>query len=288
MADDVRRLPSIELVVEGPQGEVTLQDVIATLQDSLMILRQVGAVATGREQLDWVVSGVSLGSFRATIEPRSRSRPRKPGVRPKPEPLSNEGIMKADLVARTFANGLQEVEREAMQPEGWTPQSLRRVEHLGRHLERSTAVGFTVAVRSTEGDVNARVNQGVGVRAEYAREGGGTRRSRGSLIGRLEVISARKGKKTFGLYTTNTGPAVRCFFGTELQPRVMNAFETRVVAEGIITRKADGQPVSILVDQFEVIAEDGRPTVDDLRGCQPDITGGLESVDFIRQQRRAQ
>lgn len=288
MADDDRRPPSIELVVEGPHGEVTLGDVIATLQDSLQILRQVDAVAEGRAQLDWVVSGVSMGSFRATIEPRRRARPRKPGARPKTEPLGSEGIAKADLVARTFASGLQEVEREATKPEGWSPQSLRKVEHLGRRLERGTAVGFRVAVRSAEGNVNARVSQGVGVRAEYAREGGGSRRSRGSLIGRLEVISARRGKKTFGLYTTATGPAVRCFFGPELQPRVMNAFEMRVVAEGIITRRPDGQPISILLDQFEVIPDDGRPTVDDLRGSQPDITGGLDSVDFIRQQRRAQ
>lgn len=289
MAAEEHPPPSIELVVEGPPGEVTLEDVIATLQDSLQILKQVDAAGSGRQAaLDWVVSAVSMGSFKATIEPRRRAGPRKAGSRPKPEVLSSEGVVAAGRVARAFAGGLQEVEREARTPDGWSPQSIRRVEHLGRRLERGTATGFKVAVRSVDGDVTARLGQGLGVRAEYALEGGGTRRSRGSLIGRLEVISARKGKKVFGLYTAETGPVVRCFFDPELQPRVMNAFEKRVIAGGIITRRPEGQPVSILVDQFEEIPDDGRPTVEDLYGSQPDITGGLDSVEFIRQQRRAQ
>lgn len=289
MATEEHPPPSIELVVEGPAGEVTLDDVIAALQDSLQILRQVDVAENGRTNLDWVVSAVSLGSFKATIEPRRRAGRRKPGgTRPKPEALAGPGLAAAGSVARAFASGLQEVERDATMPAGWSKQIGRKVEHLGRRLEHGTASGFTVAVRSAEGDVTARVGPSLGIRAEYALEGGGTRRSVGSLIGRLEVISARRGRKTFGLYTAQTGPAVKCFFGPELQPRVMDAFDRRVLAEGIITRKADGQPVSILVGQFEEIPDDSRPTVDDLLGSQPNITGGLGSVEFIRQQRRAQ
>jgi hypothetical protein len=58
---------------------------------------------------------------------------------------------------------------------------------------------------------------------------------------------------------------------------------------GLVTYLArDSHPSSVRVEEIDILSTDEElPSLMDLRGAAPDLTGNLSSEDFIREVRRA-
>lgn len=77
-----------------------------------------------------------------------------------------------------------------------------------------------------------------------------------------------------------------CSFPDDLVEEVRAALGERVVAAGRVDRNALGQPVDVRLQSLYVLRDDGAPSVDDLVGIAPGLTGGVDSVEYVAAQRR--
>lgn len=108
----------------------------------------------------------------------------------------------------------------------------------------------------------------------------------GTVEGMVKTISLSD-QPHFTVYRDVGGPGVRCYFeiASDFQ-RVKDALLRRVIVAGRIARRDDGIPSSIRrISGFKVFDETPLPTVDDLVGIDPGMTGGLPSEEWIEARR---
>ena len=103
------------------------------------------------------------------------------------------------------------------------------------------------------------------------------RRIHSSIEGRLELISHR-GK--LGAAIRERRNAVQCTFPDEMLEKIKNLFDKIVVAEGLVSYRDDGTPISITDIKTLNEKKPGRDLLDFL-GSAPDFTGGLSTEEFI-------
>lgn len=105
----------------------------------------------------------------------------------------------------------------------------------------------------------------------------------GSVIGRLDLISARRSTPKVGL-VTDYGPPVTCTVSRIEREDYLRAFDSQVLVEGLIKRNSSGQIISIAADSLHVLAPTEPVTARELRGIlsNPD---GLTVAEFIEEQR---
>lgn len=106
----------------------------------------------------------------------------------------------------------------------------------------------------------------------------------GSVIGDLTSISFNRRKPYFGLRAVH-GDIVQCTFDpTTLLKQVKAALCERVEVFGRLERNEKGELIRILeVWDLDVLPDSSDlPSVDDLYGSDPDFTGEVSSVDWVR------
>lgn len=107
--------------------------------------------------------------------------------------------------------------------------------------------------------------------------------SYGSIEGKVELISVHKGNRKFNVYHTVTGKAVECNLPGHLETDIIAALKRRVVVSGSIHRNWNGDPQRVEVERLRVLREnDELPSLDELMGSLPDLTGDLSTEEFIR------
>jgi hypothetical protein len=107
----------------------------------------------------------------------------------------------------------------------------------------------------------------------------------GSVIGRLTMISVRR-KPYFTVQDERTRRPVRCNFREKDIENVKEGLGRRVVAFGVMTRNRAGQVLRVDVRSLRAFPDDDSlPTADDIAGSNPDFTGGLDSVAYVRRMR---
>ena len=105
----------------------------------------------------------------------------------------------------------------------------------------------------------------------------------GSVEGKLELVSVHKGDRKFNVYHSVTGKAVRCDLSLSLEKEVIVALGQQVVVSGKVHRNLNGDPVRVAVERLRVLSENRQiPTLDELMGSIPDLTGNLSTEEFIR------
>ena len=105
----------------------------------------------------------------------------------------------------------------------------------------------------------------------------------GSVEGKLELVSGHKGDRKFNVYHSITGKAVRCDLSLALEKEVIDALGKQVVVSGKVHRNLNGDPVKVAVEKLRVRHENRQiPTLDELMGSIPDLTGNLSTEEFIR------
>lgn len=104
-----------------------------------------------------------------------------------------------------------------------------------------------------------------------------------SVEGRLELISHR-GKLRAAVKENVTDCVVQCTFSDELLDVIKELFDKRVVVEGLVNYRENGEPISITKVSSVTERKHGAP-LRDFIGSAPDITGGVSSDEFIARLR---
>lgn len=109
----------------------------------------------------------------------------------------------------------------------------------------------------------------------------------GSLKGRVEAINVHRGCNLFYLYPASGSPRVPCHFPAKLRDKSLSAIDNLVIVTGRMEYKRGSlSPHKVQVREIDVIRDPEKlPTLKDLRGIAPDLTGGLNSVDYVRRVR---
>lgn len=108
------------------------------------------------------------------------------------------------------------------------------------------------------------------------------------VVGRLDQINIHSEEnKKFYIYPNVGAKKLICKFPDELMDKVKNSLGRRIEVKGKVRYKSwDKYPYAINVeDILEIYPEDKDLPEFSLAGLQKDITGGLDSSEFIRQLR---
>lgn len=106
----------------------------------------------------------------------------------------------------------------------------------------------------------------------------------GFLRGALEYINIHGGKKVFKIYPEIGPSKVTCYFPDELKESAIHAVGQYIEVHGIIHYKAVSTfPHQIDVKKLEVLPDEKElPSIFDLKGIAPNLTGGLSSEEFAQ------
>ncbi|MDD8030281.1 MAG: hypothetical protein PHE62_12105 [Acidobacteriota bacterium] len=113
---------------------------------------------------------------------------------------------------------------------------------------------------------------------------------RGYVRGMLEYINIHQGKNVFRIYP-DVGPIkISCHFSDNLVTEAIAAVGKYIEVRGELIYKSISQdPHKIAVEELIVLPSDNMlPSLRDLRGLIPNITGSLTSEEFVRKIRNAQ
>ena len=261
----------VTLKVQGMSGEISLDTFLLALGESLSILKELDR-AVSREAkgtLKWVVSGLREGS--AVVEAESRVV-----------------IGKEDFgfqVAERFVDGIRTVQDEGVTPPLFSQDCIRSLNKIVRSFGNNGASGLEITAPDlTPAPEPVKLSGETGAKLRpLARV---QRKSIGSAEGNLQLISVHPRSRRFNVYHAITQKAVKCNLPKEIEAEVINSLGRRVVVSGMVSKNALGEPLSVEVDHLRVLKEEHElPSVADILGLAPDITGNLTTEEYIRSLR---
>lgn len=218
----------------------------------------------GVQPSEWHVSETRTGSFTFGLERRSSQ---KNGH----DPFQAETIL---------IDGINLLESSQEGLPGMRFAWLQRLQEIASALRRD-GVDHELVVSSGATDKKGRILHPMArqISQMLAKE----RVSLGSIEGRVELVSVHQGDRKFNVYHAVTGKAVKCDLPADLEDEVIVAMKRRVVVSGVIYRNLRDAPVRVKVNGIRVLPEVHElPSLDELMGSVPDLTGSLSTEEFIR------
>jgi hypothetical protein len=108
----------------------------------------------------------------------------------------------------------------------------------------------------------------------------------GSFSGSVDALNVH-GDHFFYLYPPAGPTRVKCVYAPALLESVRNAVKRYTTVHGLVEyAEPSSFPTRIIVDRIEAHPDErDLPTLADLWGSRPDLTGGLDEVDFVRRLR---
>ena len=111
-------------------------------------------------------------------------------------------------------------------------------------------------------------------------------KSIGAIEGRLELALVSGKVHWFNVCHAITGNTVKCELSEGLVDEFASNLGRRVIVSGLVSYNATGEPISIAVDRIRAFKEENTlPSIDDMIGLAPDITGELTTEEYIRELR---
>ncbi|MBI2301806.1 MAG: hypothetical protein HYU66_23120 [Armatimonadetes bacterium] len=109
----------------------------------------------------------------------------------------------------------------------------------------------------------------------------------GTWRGRLDAVNFHSPLRVLYIYPTAGPTRIRCTYrGSRLDDMAVRLARQFVEVEGRLRfRVGDPFPEEILVAELRPVPQEGLPTVDDLVGSLPEITGGMEIGDYLHMLR---
>ncbi|MGZ4532750.1 MAG: hypothetical protein ACXVXP_10405 [Mycobacteriaceae bacterium] len=109
----------------------------------------------------------------------------------------------------------------------------------------------------------------------------------GTVIGRIEAINLHE-RREMTLWSELDASRVRVTFPERLYPAVHAALRCRVEAAGELTEDSFGRPLSLRLEDVEVLPEgEDLPTLASLVGSMPELTAGQDPREWLDRKRRA-
>lgn len=160
------------------------------------------------------------------------------------------------------AKGLAQMDLEGEVPPIYPDQALKKLRDLsglsGRKPNDDTRVSVWVKQRRNEITPKIYTATGTALKPGFSEYG--------TVEGKLEVLSARGGVH-FIIYERIWDKAVNCTVPDKLLKKMMESWQKKIAAHGMIQYHPDGKPKNIEADDIEIIPEDRNlPSYKDVRG----------------------
>ena len=260
-------MATFRLKLAGEPPGISFKSFLQACNSSLKVIDELdSAISGGSGMLEWVVSDLSIGSLVVEAESHSRVKGRDTG----PE------------VVRAFMSGLRQIEEEGTTPTYFSETGLRHARRLmtviGHNGTRGILISNSEETVALTASASVNVEQLLKIR----------HRTIGSVEGKLETISVHGSKPKFLIYQSSNKKAVMCLFEPELLESAKTALGQRVLAAGVVLYNVKGEPVRVVVERIRILRHGTElPSISDVTGSDPDFTGGLESVEYLRKMRGA-
>ena len=115
-------------------------------------------------------------------------------------------------------------------------------------------------------------------------------KSIGVVEGRLEYVNIHGNRNLFRIYSVMEPERMDCFFPPDKIEEAREALDRKIRVSGELTYPEGSDfPKAVKVETIELLPEDDElPSLMDLRGIAPDLTGSLSSEEFVRNLRDAE
>ena len=258
----------LRLQVEGEPGRVGLPVFASVLGSAQTILRDIErGISHGKPEIAWVVSDLGANATLDTVVSSRLARADADPNRPQ-------------TVTRGFVAGLRTIESGGSLPPFFSETGLGALQELGNALARRHVGARALCATVLETSDSARFTK-TG-KENVARLRAPAVEAIGSIIGALDAISVHGAAPKYMVYDAVTRRAVKCEFTSDGLEMVKRALGARVQVSGTVVRNAKGDPLRVDNADFEILpGDDDLPTVEDIYGLVPDLTGDLSTQDYL-------
>ena len=262
----------ITILVEGKDGGVPAERLAEAVTRWLAIVARIDAKNSedGKPGIHWhIVKATTNSPLTLTLEAHVHAKRRDT----------------SKLVVKSYMRGMRKLESGKGVPNDFGDDTLKEARSLVGLLDRGIS-RMEFAAPGEERIVPtlrsaAIIDEFFGRRAAY-------HMADTTIEGSLETVTIHGGD-AFDVFDQLTGTRVRCVLPEGKLSEAVNALGKRVGVSGRAKFSDKGRPISIEVESIRVLSEESDiPAASDFEGeGRLDITGGMDSVEFVRRLRDA-
>jgi hypothetical protein len=260
------------ILVEGRDGGVPAERFVDVVVKALAVMRDLDARSSedGKAAIHWHITKATTNTpLTLTLEAHV--------------PAQRRDTSRA--VVKSYFRGLRKLESGKGVPSDFGDDTLKEARSLLGLLDRGVSrVEFSApgeekvvpTLRSA-----ALIDEFFGRRTTY-------HLADTTVEGSLETVTIHGGD-AFDIFDQLTGTRVRCVLGEGRITEAVAALGKRVSVSGRAKFSEKGRPLSIEVESIRVMRDKaGLPKASDFEGAgKLDVTGGIDSVEFVRRLRDA-
>jgi len=182
-------------------------------------------------------------------------------------------------VSHHTVSGLGQIEREGTTPPYISQAGMKNVQGLVKIIGSGGVAGMVVESETEEEELSAKASVNVDqlLPTSYT--------SVGSIEGRLEAISLH-GKPKYVVYHDRTQRAISCRFQPQDLEEVKAALGLRVNVFGLVHWNPKGEQIKVEEGNLRILGpQELLPTIEEVGGSDPTLTGGRSTADFLREIR---
>lgn len=250
----------------GEKDEITLDEFLSAGQDLLRLLRE----------LDATISHNPSGSVRWTVSSLSKSSPPEIGVRAQ---RRHNRADRSVEVQRAVIYGSLALKARAERPSDYSDAALVVLQRIA---DKSSKLGPSLIYTKEEGLVAGEGSSiDIGTAQKIQELTAPRSKAWGTLIGRLDTITVRKGTE-YRILDEETRGSVRCRFPPHELEQVKKLLGVRVIASGVIHANSSGSPLRLEAsEEAQPVEAQELPTIDQMVGLVPGFMGGLSLLNFL-------
>ena len=257
---------------ESSREHVSLDDFSFQLEALRKVLSNTESSLSGKQaKIDWQIVDLT------------HSSPAEIVLQPVDARIRTE---KEDIISETVNKviGYFKMLSENVSPPDEMNQQLR--EHYKTFADRVQKGVLRISLKSETDKIEVNENVKATIDNAVSQE----IRSIGTVEGRLEFLNIHGNQNIFRVYSPIPPEMVSCIFSPDRIEEVWEAVGRKIRVLGELTYPKGGNfPKSVKVKTIELLPEDDDlPSLTDLLGIAPDITGDLSSEDFVRNLRDAE
>jgi hypothetical protein len=258
----------LTLTVAGKGEYVDARSFVETVADALAAL----------EKIDKSFSSIDGGSIKWEIISASVNSPLVMQFHGTPQAIGNF----TEPVVNVFIGGMREMDSHGRLPKNFPREAVNDIARLAHHYDNGVAE-ITFTTRTTEYTPSPKLAKNVDAYIQRTSPPPSELPPReyfesGTLDGLVDVLYGKE--LHFTLIENLTGCRVRCDFPPELSEDARGSWKKKAEIDGRIKYHPDGRPKNMNVTAIR--PKPTRDTLPQFKGFYIDITGGIESSEYVR------
>jgi len=240
-----------QLILEIEGKKITSNKFKSTIKSFFDFVDEISSQITAKKKpILWIVS-VGHSSVRLNLSPEVKKEDR---------------LVIPDII-KTIENGINTINTQDVRPKYYSDDALKSLRELASIIDptKEEINSIKVFTNGNKNEISTKAIGNVDSILQIRRE------ELGSIEGKLEVISSRRGLH-FVIYDSLKNRPVTCYFKDDFIEKVLTAFNKRVYVFGLIKYRRGGIPYSIQIEKFRIFRPQSElPTPEDVLGIIKDI-----------------